>query len=106
MTEKVVSFFMPKTTKEQTPSIEKTKGGVKSRQAITLLFQGKAEEALNILVTIMRDSKTQASVRVAAANKILDKVIPNIQAMEVTGEESGPLVIKIVKDAQALKSDE
>jgi len=82
--------------KEQ--SLESHKRGVPSKRAITLKYLGHAEEALEVLVETMRNKRAQDTARLAAARAILDKVIPDVRAMEIMGEDHGPIRVIIVAD--------
>lgn len=83
--------------KKNESSSTKTRG-VPSKQAITLRYQAHAEESLDVLLEIMRNKDSQDSVRMAAASKILDKVIPDVKAVEVTGENHGPIEVRIIEE--------
>lgn len=75
--------------------------GVVSRANLYAHASKFAVEAIDFLALTMRDEHTQKSVRVSAANKLIDKCLPDLKATELTGEDSGPIQIIIVKDTQA-----
>lgn len=56
-----------------------------------------SREAIDILVDLARNAN-QESVRMAAAGKLLDKALPDLKATEHTGENGGPIEIRIVED--------
>lgn len=80
---------------------ESKSGGVIARANLYAHASKYALEAIDFLATTMRDERTQKSVRVSAANKLIDKCLPDLKATELTGEDSGPIQFVIVKDAQA-----
>lgn len=88
---------------EDKQSSELRKGGVPSRRAMTLKYLGYSEEALEVLVETMRNKTAQDTARLAAARAILDKVIPDMKAVELSGEDSAGLVFKLVIDKKQLE---
>jgi len=63
---------------------DKDQGGKTiSRKAAYAKAASHFDLALNTLVQICKTGR-QESVRVSAANKIIDKVLPNLQAQDIT----------------------
>ncbi|MCC7571439.1 hypothetical protein KO465_09020 [Candidatus Micrarchaeota archaeon] len=62
------------------------RGGVYSRKELYLTLQAHFPEALETLVEIMRNAK-QDSVRVSAANKIMDKILPDLKSQTFEDED-------------------
>ena len=71
------------------------KGGAPSRRDLYKVVASKSQEAIGVLVEEMHTPSKMGSTRVAAARTILNKALPDLKAMEVTGEEGGALVIKL-----------
>jgi NADPH-dependent curcumin reductase CurA len=74
-------------------------GGIMNRGSLYAYVSKYTKEAVDVLVDLMKNGK-QESVRMGAANALLDKTIPDLKAVEMTGENSGPLIIKIVDDVK------
>jgi hypothetical protein len=68
------------------------KGGIPSRQQHYNMVGKYFPLALKTLVDVMENSKHD-SVRVSAANKIVDKVLPNLQAQTITDDNGKPVPI-------------
>lgn len=77
---------------------ESKKGGVTNRGALYAHTSQFAREAIDFEVSVMRDTSVQMAVRISAANKIIDKCLPDLKAMELTGDDQGPIQIKIIED--------
>ena len=75
------------------------KGGQISRQTLYSIAQTYSREAIETLAIMMRSAK-QDSVRMGASKALLDKALPDLKAMEVTGREGEDLklIVKIVED--------
>lgn len=56
-----------------------------------------AREAIDILLDMARNAR-QESVRMAAAGKLLDKSLADLRAIEHTGENNGPILIRIIEE--------
>lgn len=69
------------------------KGGNVSRAAMYLKASNHFFEALDTLVDLMRNAR-QESVRASAANKLIDKVLPDLKATELTGEDGGAIQVR------------
>jgi len=91
---------------EETNNGESSKGGVIPRSAIYAKTSKFSEEMLEILVYLARHSR-QESVRMASAAKVLDKAIPDLKAMEITGEDHGPIrfIISLNEDDRRRVAD-
>ena len=79
-------------------SDEAVKGGTPSRQGLYAIAAKYSAEAIKTLYDLMKNGKQEA-IRMGAAKALLDKSLPDIKAVEVTGEDHGPIEILIVKDA-------
>ena len=79
------------TKTEESTSPQANKGGVVSRSALYLKAANHADNAIAVLVELMNNKDVQASVRVSAAGKILDKVLPDLKASELTGADGGAM---------------
>lgn len=90
----------------QTESTGTKKRGVPSKKSINLLYQANAKDALQVLIELMTDKDTQDSVRVSAASKILDKVIPDLKSMEVKNEEGKEFIYRLSMAKELPKEDE
>ena len=71
--------------------------GVPTRDILYSEAAKHAQRAIEVLVEIMQKGDSD-SARMAAAKTILAKAIPDLKAVEITGQDSGPLIIKIVED--------
>ena len=67
-------------------STKRKTGGVPSRKELYTQVQRHFPEALETLVKIMRSAK-QDSVRVSAANKIMDKILPDLKSQTFEDDE-------------------
>ena len=54
------------------------------------------DKIINKLVGLL-DSPTE-SIALGAANKLIDKILPDLRATEVTGEDRGPIRVIIVSE--------
>lgn len=81
--------------------------GVNSREKNYAIVAKHFPKAIDVLADMMTNAK-QESVRVSAANKIIDKVLPNLQAQSVTGEDGGPIRLEfnITKQLQKIYGDD
>ena len=72
-------------------------------KSLTELAQEKTENALNVLESIMNDEKAPASVRVSAANSLLDRAhgrpVPGVRVEDEPEPEpaNDPVPIRLVK---------
>lgn len=78
---------------------EPKRGGVVSRQTLYQVASKYSKEAIETLYDLMKNSR-QESVRMGAAKVLLDKALPDLRATEVTGENNGPVLIKIIEDTK------
>jgi hypothetical protein len=81
--------------KENT-SVEKNKGGIKSRQQLYAMFSPHAELAIETLVKAC--SNGNPSVRVGAAKTILAKLVPDLKSTEILGQDGQQFTINIIRD--------
>lgn len=58
---------------------------------------------LDYMLAVMRDENNDQAIRLDAANKAAPYIHPKLASIEHTGEDGGPLVVKIIRfeDAQA-----
>ncbi len=80
----------------KTTSISKTPGPM-SRTGLYSYTSKYTKEAIDAIVNIMRTTRNE-SLKLGAAKALLDKNLPDLRATEVTGEDHGPLIIKIVSE--------
>jgi hypothetical protein len=79
--------------------VESKKGGVVSRQTLYQVASKYSREAIEFLAKTMQDPTVQRSVRVSAANKLIDKTLPDLKATEISGENGGEILLRIVEEA-------
>lgn len=77
-------------------------GGVLSRDAAYRKTAAYFDRALQVLVDKL-DSRNDA-VALGAANKIIDKCLPDIKAVELTGENGEPIKLNIISGADYLST--
>ncbi len=87
---------MDETVKAKTP-------GPDSRQTLYAYASQYTREAIDIIVEIMRTSRNE-SLKLGAANTILDKNLPDIKAIEVSGENGEPIKLNIISGADYLSA--
>lgn len=68
-----------------------------SRQGLYALAAKHSKEAIETLLDLMRNAKME-NTRLGAANALLNKALPDIKAMELTGNEGNSMVFKIVRE--------
>lgn len=73
------------------------RGGVISRQTLYQVASKYSKDAIEKLYDLMMHSK-QESVQMGAAKTLLDKALPDLKAMELTGEDHGAIQIRIIED--------
>lgn len=78
---------------------EEKKTGVIPRSTLYSIASRYSKEAIITLYTLMKEAK-QESVRMGAAKSLLDKALPDLKAMEVSGQdgEDLKLIVKIIED--------
>lgn len=85
--------------KDKTDVPEKPKGAHPvSRQYAYQRAAAHFQTALDTIIWLMANAK-QESVRASAANKIIDKVLPDLKASEHSFDDIQKLTIKIVRDS-------
>ena len=89
-----VVFFMAKKNK-----VKAKGGGVVSRQTLYQVASKYSKEAIETLYDLMLHG-SQEGVRLGAARALLDKALPDVKSVEITGEDHGPLLIKIIEDTR------
>jgi hypothetical protein len=73
----------------------------KATRDFQALVNSYAEPAISVLVEVMNDKEAPHAARANAANSLLRKSIPDLQSTKVTGSDDGPLIIQVVKFADA-----
>ena len=64
-----------------------------------ILANGYGKEAIQILVDIMRNGRSE-QVKVSAAREVLDRAYGKApQAIQLSGEDGGPITFRVVYDA-------
>lgn len=71
---------------------------IPSRQELYNLLSVNVKEAITLLLETMRNTRND-SIRIGAINTILNKCLPDIKAVELTGgENQEPIRVRIVVD--------
>lgn len=70
-----------------------------SRQGIYAKVSKYAPEAIETIYEMMRTAKNE-SVRIAAANKILDKCIPDLKAIEGAPSDGVQFIVKVINESK------
>ena len=76
---------------------EAKKGGAPNKGSLQAYIQNFTKEAIDGVIKIMRTSRNEALV-FGAAKLVIDKSIADIKAVELTGQDNGPILIKIVSE--------
>ena len=71
--------------------------GAPNKGSLQAYSQNFTKEAIDKVVDIMRNSRNESLV-FGAAKLLIDKAIPDMKAVELTGEDHGPLLIKIISE--------
>ena len=91
------AFFMLTNT-EVEPSTPGTKApALPSRNKLYGILAVHVEEAITLLLETMRTTRND-SIRIGAINTILNKCLPDLKAVELTGENQEPIKVRIVVD--------
>jgi hypothetical protein len=77
-------------------------GGVISRDAAYRKTAAHFQEALDVWVELL-NSRNDA-IRLGAANKIIDKCLPDVKSVEITGENGGPIKLNLITGADYLSA--
>lgn len=77
---------------------EPTKGGTPNKATLQSYIQNFTREAIDGMVEIMRNSKNP-QLKFAATKLIIDKAIPDVKAIEVTGQNGEPIKLNIIAGA-------
>ena len=85
-----------KTNKKKKSNEVKQRGSKYNRQGLYAKLEPHVPRAVEALVELL-ESRNDA-IRLGAIKTILDKCIPDVKAMEITGEDKGPIVIKIIAE--------
>lgn len=80
--------------------IKSKNGGARfpTREALYSRVANHLPDAIDKAVWIMNNSKQESNV-LGAIKVLMDKGLPDLKAIEVSGEDGGPLQIEIIKDA-------
>ena len=73
------------------------KGGPPNQGTLQSYLQNFTIEGIDAIVEILRTTRNE-SLRMGAAKIIIDKSIPDIKAIEISGTDGGPIEIVIVED--------
>ncbi len=87
---------MDETNEPKTP-------GPTSRQGLYAYAAQYTKEAIDVIVEIMRTSRNE-SLKLGAANKLLDKNLPDIKAVEISGENGEPIKFNIISGADYISA--
>lgn len=83
---------------------EAKKGGAPNKGSLQAYIQNFTKEAIDAVIEIMRTSRNEA-LRFGAAKLVIDKSIADIRAVELTGENNGPITIKIISETNMTYGD-
>lgn len=72
-------------------------GGSPSKAAIYKYISQYTQEAIEVIVELMRTSRNP-SIRLGAANKIIDKSIADLKAIQMSGDENAPIIIRFIHE--------
>lgn len=73
---------------------EKRRGVVPRKQDVYNKIAVRSNEIIEYLFSTMNNTKAQDAVRISAANKLLDKIVPNLKASDVN--LSGDSLFKVI----------
>lgn len=76
---------------------QKNKGGSISRSALYAFASKYSKDAIETLYWLMKNA-SQDSVKMGAANALLSKALPDLKAVELTGDTEKPLVFRIIEE--------
>ena len=85
---------------------ELKRGGVTNKGTLYAYASKNGIEIIDFLVATMRNETLHHSVRISAANKLIDKMLADVKAIELTGENHGPLQIHITEEAFRVNEDQ
>ena len=71
-----------------------------SKAQLYAYVQQYSKEAVDVLLDIMRSSHNEG-LKMGAAKGLLDKCIPDLRATEITGEEGGAVLVRLITEADA-----
>lgn len=77
--------------------VEPKPQGPPSRNKLYGILAVHVEEAIALLIETMRTTRND-SIRIGAINTILNKCLPDIKAVELTGENKEAIKVRIVVD--------
>ena len=69
--------------------------GTPNKGTLQSYIQNFTQEAIDVLVEIMRTSRNE-NLKMGAAKVIIDKSIADLKAMEVTGQDGEPIKITVI----------
>ena len=75
----------------------KKKGTIPNQGSLQAYLQNFTKEAIDGIVEILRTTRNE-NLRMGAAKIIIDKSIPDIKALEISGTDGRPIEIIIVED--------
>jgi hypothetical protein len=93
-----VFFYAYNMAEKTTTQKAKLPGATPSRGTLQSYIQNFTLEAIDCLVDIMHNSRNE-SLKMGAAKTLIDKSIPDIKAVEITGENGGPIKLNIISGA-------
>lgn len=82
---------------EESTNEAKTPGPT-NRQGLYAYASKYSQEAIDVMVDILRTSRNE-SLKLGAAKALLDKALPDLKAMEVTGENGEPIKFNVLAPA-------
>lgn len=74
----------------------KTPGPI-NRQGLYAYVSQYTKEAIDVLVEIMRTTRNE-SLKLGAAKAIIDKNLPDVKAVEITGQDGGPIRVQLINN--------
>lgn len=87
---------MSKLTKDGKESRQGQGGGVPSRDEMYQKIAGKANHLIDYLCDVVDGKKPASAVKMAAAKTLLNKVLPDLKATEISGNQERPLGVVIL----------
>ena len=75
----------------------KKKGTIPNQGSLQAYLQNFTKEGIDAIVEILRTTRNE-NLKMGAAKIIIDKSIPDKKAVELTGEDQGQILVKIVEE--------
>lgn len=82
--------------------VQSKRTGVLSRNEMYGRIAARSEEIIDTLFAALKDRNM--AVRLGAAKTLINKIIPDLKAMEISGDKDAPLKIVLTKDGFKLST--